>query len=70
MYTHRWLRKGSVVTCLKDEIPITMVVSPLKRKCCHKRVVRYIVPTTDGSPRVIRKLLLLAGDVETNPGPG
>ena len=69
MCSHRWLRSTTTttVTCWKDEVPITMVVPPLKHKCCHMRVVNYIV---DGSARVTRQLLLLAGDVETNPGPG
>ena len=70
MCSHNWLRKGTIVTCWKDEIPTTMVVPPLKQKCCQKRVVIYITPNVNGPPRVIRQLLILAGDVETNPGPG
>ena len=72
MCSHRWLRSSIVttVTCWQDEVPVTMVVPPLKHKCCHMRVVNYIIPNVNGPPRVIRQLLLLAGDVETNPGPG
>ena len=70
MCSHRWLKKGTVVTRWKDGEPISMVVPPLKHKCCQKRVVYYAIPTVSGSTRVIRRLLILAGDVEINPGPG
>ena len=68
--SHRWFKKGTVVNCWKYERPISMVVHPLKHKCCHKRIVYYVIPTVNGSPKIIRQLLLLAGDVEINPGPG
>ena len=70
MCSNRWLKKGTVVTCWKDEEPISMVIPPLKHKCCQKRVVYYVIPTVNVAPRIIRQLLFLAGDVEINPGPG
>jgi hypothetical protein len=49
--------------------PVTRVCHPLNRNCCGRRRVQYIFQEEDG-PKVISLLLLLSGDVETNPGPG
>ena len=71
MCSHHLLRNGTVQTRdWKDNVPVTMLVLPLKQKCSHKRVIKYIIPKVSGPPRVIHQLLMLAGDVETNPGPG
>ena len=71
MCSHHLLRNGTVQTQYwEDSIPVTMVVLPLKGKCSHKRVIKYIIPRSQDPPRVIHQLLMLAGDVETNPGPG
>ena len=52
----------------KPGVQVTMVVQPLKHKCCRRRRVKFIVHNRD-SRRVISLLLMLAGDVEINPGP-
>jgi hypothetical protein len=49
--------------------PVTRIYQPLKHRCCGRRKVHYILHEEDG-PKVISLLLLLSGDVETNPGPG
>jgi hypothetical protein len=49
--------------------PVTRVCYPLNHNCCGKRKVQYIFHEEDG-PKVVSLLLLLSGDVETNPGPG
>ena len=67
---HRNLRNGSVSSCLTSSgVMLTRVVFPLKHKCCGMRSVQFIIHNLDGS-KVCFKLLLLAGDVEINPGPG
>ena len=54
-----------------DNEPVAMVVLPQKRKCCHKKVIkRNDIQDGKGLSRVIHQLLMQAGDVETNPGPG
>ena len=69
MCSHSLLRNGCVMTRhSKSGVPVTMVVQPLKHKCCWRRRVKFIVHSRD-SRRVISLLLMLAGDVETNPGP-
>ena len=69
MCSHSLLRNGCVMTRhSKSGVPVTMVVQPLKHKCCRRRRVKFIVHSRD-SRRVISLLLMLAGDVETNPGP-
>ena len=71
MCAHPHLRNGSVVTRVSSRgVPVTMVVPPLKSKCCGKRSVQYIIHNDDEHSTVISGLILLAGDVETNPGPG
>ena len=71
MCTHPHLRNGSVVTRVSSRgVPVTMVVSPLKSKCCGIRKVQYIMHEDAEHSTVISGLILLAGDVETNPGPG
>jgi hypothetical protein len=51
-----------------EGVLLTRVVFPLKQKCCGVRMINYIIQDANG--RSIRlQLLLLAGDVETNPGP-
>ena len=47
----------------------TKVCHPLKHKCRGARKVEYILLDEDG-PKIVTMLLLLSGDVETNPGPG
>ena len=69
MCSHSLLRNGCVMTRhSKSGVPVTLVVQPLKHKCCRRRRVKFIVHSRD-SRRVISLLLMLAGDVETNPGP-
>lgn len=64
------LGKGCVVSeGFYRGAPVTRVCHPLKSKCCGARKVQYILHHED-SPKVISLLLLLSGDVETNPGPG
>ena len=71
MCTHPHLRNGSVVTHVSSRgVPVTMVVPPLKSKCCGKRRVQYFIYEDAEHTKVISGLILLAGDVETNPGPG
>ena len=71
MCAHPHLRNGSVVTHLSSRgVPVTMVVPPLKFKCFGKRSVQYIIHNDAEHSTVISGLILLAGDVETNPGPG
>ena len=71
MCTHPHLRNGSVITRVSSHgLPVTMVVPPLKSKCCGKRSVQYIIHNDSEHSTVISGLILLAGDVETNPGPG
>ena len=71
MCVHPHLRNGSVVTRVSSRgIPVTMVIPPLKSKCCGKRSVQYIIHNDTEHSTVISGLILLAGDVETNPGPG
>ena len=68
---HPHLRNGSVVTRVSSRgVPVTMVVPPLKSKCCGKRSVQYFIYEDAEHTKVISGLILLAGDVETNPGPG
>ena len=70
MCAHPNLRNGSVVTRVSSRgVSVTMVVPPLKSKCCGKRNVQYIIHNDDEHSTVISGLILLAGDVETNPGP-
>ena len=71
MCSHYLLRNGTVQTCYRsDGLPVTMVVLPLRQRCSHQRVIKFIIPNINGPPRVIHQLLMQAGDVETNPGPG
>ena len=71
MCAHPHLRNGSVVTRVSSRgVPVTMVVPSLKFKCCGKRRVQYIIHNDTEHSTVISGLILLAGDVETNPGPG
>ena len=64
------LRNGCVFThSVVEGVSVTVVVLPLKHKCCQKRRVKFILHSS-GSVKVITLLLMLAGDVETNPGPG
>ena len=67
---HRNFRNGSIMTRSPSVgVVVTRVVFPLKQKCCGVRMIDYIIQDVNG--RNIRlQLLLLAGDVETNPGPG
>ena len=68
--SHSLPRNGCVMTHpFKSGVPVTMAVQPLKRKCRRRRRVKFIVHGRD-SKRMISLLLMLAGDVETNPGPG
>ena len=69
MCSHPHIRNGCVVTRVSSRgVTVTMVVPPLK----SKRRVRYIMIIHNDSEHstVISDLILLAGDVETNPGPG
>ena len=50
--------------------PVTKVCHPLSHKCCGRRKVQYIFHRKDGAAVIFHILLLLSGDVETNPGPG
>ena len=71
MCSHHQLRNGTILTQNeKDSLPVTVVVLPLKQKCCQKRVAKFMIPSSHGPPRVIHQLLMQAGDIETNPGPG
>jgi hypothetical protein len=45
------------------------VCFPLKHRCCGVRKVQYHFHHED-CPNVVTILLMLSGDVETNPGPG
>lgn len=68
--SHKWLRNGCTITrANSDGVPVTMVVSPLKQKCSRMRRVSFVVHSNPDSPNLISTLLILAGDVETNPGP-
>ena len=70
MCSHHLMRNGCVVTRLYNgKVPVTMVIPRLKHKCCQRRRVKFIVCKPE-STRVISLLLMLAGDVESNPGPG
>lgn len=71
MCTHKWLSKGCVITHTgQDGVPnVSVVVSPLKSRCCQMRRIRFIFHCGSHS-EVVSLLLILAGDVETNPGPG
>ena len=70
MCSDRELGKGCVVPAgFYRGKPVTKVCHPLKYKCCGARRVQYILYDQEG-PKVISLLLLLSGDIETNPGPG
>ena len=61
MCAHPHLRNGSAVIRVSScGVPVTIA---LKSKCCGKRYNDYKHST------VISGLIILAGDVETNPGP-
>lgn len=61
------LRKSGVI--FLNGARVTKVFQPLKQRCCGTRKVQCIFHHEDGD-KVISLLLLLSGDVETNPGPG
>ena len=69
MCSHHQLRNGTVLKCKRDDVTVTLVVLPLKHKCCRKRVLKFIITTSKGPPRVIHQILMQAGDIESNPGP-
>ena len=70
MCSHHELGKGCVIPgSVFEGIPATKVCHPLKHKCLGARKVEYIIHNQDG-PKYVTMLLLLSGDVETNPGPG
>ena len=52
-----------------EGVLVTRVVFPLKQKCRGMRIINYIIQDANGQS-IRQQLLLLAGDVETNPGPG
>ncbi len=54
----------------RDNLPVTIIVLPHNQKKCSK-VIRYDVSDCSvDTLRVIQQMLMQAGDVETNPGPG
>ena len=61
----RFVIPGSVF----EAVLATKVCHPLKHKCHGARKVEYIIHDEDGL-KIVTMLLLLSGDVETNPGPG
>ena len=68
--SHHELGKGCVIPrSVFGGIPATKVCHLLKHKCLGARKVKYIIHDQDG-PKIVTMLLLLSGDVETNPGPG
>ena len=70
MCSHHELGKGCVISeSVFEGIPATKVCHPLKLKCVGARKVEYILHDEDG-PKIVTMLLLLSGDVESNPGPG
>ena len=69
MCSNRELGKGCVISESVEGIPATKLCHPLKHKCLGARKVEYILHHEDG-PKIVTMLLLLSGDVETNPGPG
>ena len=70
MCSHYELGKRSVIPgSVFEGIPATKVCHPLKHKRLGARKVEYIIHDEDG-PKIVTMLLLLSGDVETNPGPG
>ena len=65
--SHHELGKRSVIPgSVFEGIPATKVCHPLKHKCLG---ARKVIHDQDG-PKIVTMLLLLSGDVETNPGPG
>ena len=68
MCSHHELGKGCDIPGFEG-IPATKVCHPLKHKCLGAREVEYIIHDEDGL-KIVTMLLLLSGDVETNPGPG
>ncbi len=56
------LRKGN------SNEPDAMVVLP--KHCNNKKVIKYRIIESEDSYRICQQLLMQAGDVETNPGPG
>ena len=70
MCSHHELGRGCIIPeSVFEGIPATKVCHPLKHKCLGARKVEYILHHEDG-PKIVTMLLLLSGDVETNPGPG
>ena len=68
--SHYELGKRSVIPgSVFEGIPATKVCHPLKHRRLGERKVEYIIHDEDG-PKIVTMLLLLSGDVETNPGPG
>ena len=71
MCSHRSFRNGGIITSgsSNGQAPITVICPPLKHKCCGSRRVQVIVHNADET-EALSSLILLAGDVERNPGPG
>ena len=64
------LGKGRIVPeSVFEGKPATKICFPLKHRCCGVRKVQYVFHDED-RPNTVTILLMLSGDVETNPGPG
>ena len=64
------LGKGRIASeCVFEGRPATKVCFPLKHRCCGVRKVQYVFHHEDHA-NIVTVLLMLSGDVETNPGPG